>query len=100
VSAVLSIDSNLSADNTSISASMSSSGGLSSSVIGAVHTSLTNLRNVLNCVNNIGGCTLTGTHVVKRISVAVVLDPTRAGVGPRKAIWMSSLVTDPSDGLL
>ena len=100
LSAVLTIDSNLAADNTSIQASMSSSGGLSSSAIGAVHNSLTNLKDVLNCVNDLAGCSLTGTHVTKRISVAVVLDATRAGVGPQKAVWMSSLVTDPSDGLL
>ena len=92
-------DGNLSGDNTNIQTSMSSNGALSGAAISAVHTGLTDLKSVLNCVNNLGGC-LTGTHVTKRISVAVVLTSPHAGVGPQQAVWMSSLVTDPSDGLL
>ena len=96
---VTATDSSLSSDNGSIQAGIASSAALSPTAIGLVHDGLTNLKNLLNCADGVGGC-LTGTHVTKRISVAVVLNPARAGVGPEQAVWMSSLVTDPSDGLL
>lgn len=41
------------------------------------------------------------THNTKRISVAVVVVPKGGGhVTPRAPIWVSSVVTDPSDGIL
>jgi hypothetical protein len=53
---------------------------------------LGDLRNVLTLS--------TGTHVMKRISVAVLLGSTRTGVGATRAVWMSSMMSDPQDGLL
>jgi type II secretory pathway pseudopilin PulG len=88
------------ADNGNISAAVSSSGSLGAAKLGAVHSALANLKTILDCVKNVGGCLNTGNHVDKRISVAVVLDATRAGIGVTKAVWMSSLMTDPQDGLL
>jgi hypothetical protein len=99
-SSIASINADLSAQNSSIGTDISATGSLSPSNISLVHTGLTGLKNVLDCVNNTGGCTSTGTHVVKRISVAVVISQNRSGVGPVQAVWMSSLLTDPQDGIL
>jgi type II secretory pathway pseudopilin PulG len=40
------------------------------------------------------------THNTKRISVAVWLQDRKVGYGPDKPIWMSTVVSDPSEGLL
>lgn len=40
------------------------------------------------------------THNTKRISVAVVVMPNGEHAGPRAPIWMSSVVTNPADGIL
>jgi Tfp pilus assembly protein PilV len=85
-------DASVQADNNSIQAAVNSSGSLSPAKLAAVDKMLKDLANVLTLS--------TGTHVMKRISVAVVLDPSRSGVGPAKAVWMSSLMSDPQDGLL
>jgi prepilin-type N-terminal cleavage/methylation domain-containing protein len=47
-----------------------------------------------NCV------TCIGSHNTKRLSVAVTIDAVagRPGIGPKKPIWLSSIVIDPNDG--
>jgi prepilin-type N-terminal cleavage/methylation domain-containing protein len=44
--------------------------------------------------------TCTGTQNTKRVFVAVTIDavPGRPGIGPKKPIWLSSIVIDPNDG--
>ncbi len=85
--------------NGSISASLGSSGALSPSALSGVQTSLGNLSNLLSCLAS-STPTCVGASHLKRISVAVVLGGTRSNVGVRKAVWMSSVLGDPVDGLL
>jgi type II secretory pathway pseudopilin PulG len=40
------------------------------------------------------------THNTKRVSVAVWLKDRKVGYGPNKPIWLTSIVTDPTEGLL
>jgi hypothetical protein len=89
-------DATVQADNSGITAAVSSSGALNSSTTASIQSGLTTL---INCVFSSSNSCLITPHV-KRISVAVVLDSTRKGVGPSDAVWMSSVVSDPTDGLL
>ena len=99
---VTNMDTTVNALNSSFSASVSASGSIGSTgASGAVGvtTSLGNLTNLLDCITSANPTCITTPHV-KRISVAVVLASNRAGVGVQKAVWMSSAVADPADGLL
>jgi len=100
VATVTATDSDGVSQNGSITTSMSASGSLSSSAVSSVQTSLTNFSNLLSCLTNSSTPCETLTPHVKRISVAVVLNNPRKGTGPQDAVWMSSLVADPADGLL
>jgi prepilin-type N-terminal cleavage/methylation domain-containing protein len=44
--------------------------------------------------------TCTGTQNTKRLFIAVTIDavPGRPGLGPKKPVWLSSIVIDPNDG--
>jgi Tfp pilus assembly protein PilV len=97
---VTATDTDVVSRNGSITTSMSASGSVSTSAVSGVQTSLTNLSNLMSCLTNSSTPCETLTPHVKRISVAVVLNSIRKGTGPQDAVWMSSLVADPADGLL
>ena len=81
----------------------SASTTLNTTITGAGGTTvnLTDVKDKLTTLNaDLAGATANTTHNTKRVTVAVTIDKSRAGLTPSTVVYLSTIVTDPNDGLL
>ena len=64
--------------------------------VGSFHDSLLAITSGLD----IGALSADTTHNTKRVTVAVTIDGVKADATPQNAVWMSTVVTDPTAALL
>lgn len=87
---------NVSSNISSVLNVLKPSGDAPKTVAGQVNTILSDLAAV-----SFSGLTTTDTtHNTKRITVAVTVDTARDDITPANTVWLSSVVTDPSAGLI
>lgn len=66
---------------------------------GGINASLTSLSNDITTLTNLLA-NANVTRNTKRVSVAVTIDSTRSDIAPQQPIWLSTVVTDSTEGLL